>query len=430
MSNLRYIAARVIDSVTDGRSLSDSLDNQLSSIKDSRDRGFVQAVCYGVCRFYTQLDIILSHLLQKPMNANDSDVHALLLVGIYQLMAMRIPDYAAVTETVNATEKLNKSWARGFVNAILRNYLRERESIEKEIQDDPEGLYAHPEWWIDEIKKQWPDQWQDILNANNQHPPFALRVNQQKISREDYINQLTDHVAHGIPETQCGIILETPIPAEELPGFYEGEVSVQDGAAQLAAEILNLSPQLHVLDACAAPGGKLLHMLEMEPTLTVVAIEKDQARLASIKENLARLKFHAEYHCADAANIDRWWDKKPFDRILLDAPCSASGVVRRHPDIKLLRQLNDIKAFAKEQLHLLSSLWPLLKPGGLFLYVTCSIFPEENVEVIKKFIATHADVQEEKIQAEWGVGCEIGRQILPGMHNMDGFYYALLRKLG
>lgn len=430
MSNLRYIAARVIDNVTDGRSLSDSLDNQLSNIKDSRDRAFVQAVCYGVCRFYTQLDIILSHLLQKPMNAKDSDVHALLLVGIYQLMSMRIPDYAAVTETVNATEKLKKTWARGFVNAILRNYLRERENIEKEMQTDYEALYAHPEWWIDTIKKAWPKQWRDILDANNQHPPFALRVNQQKISREEYIAKLTDHVVQIIPETKCGIILESPIPAEELPGFYTGEISVQDGAAQLAAEILNLSPQQHVLDACAAPGGKLLHMLEIEPTLTAIAIEKDKARLASIQENLSRLNLHAEYHCADAANINTWWDKKPFDRILLDAPCSASGVVRRHPDIKLLRQLNDIKAFAKEQLHLLSSLWPLLKSNGLFLYATCSIFPEENVEVMKKFIATRDDVKEEKIQAEWGMECEIGRQILPGMHNMDGFYYALLRKVG
>lgn len=431
MSNLRLIAARIIDNVTEGRSLSDCLEPSLTSIKDSRDRGFVQALCYGVCRFYTRLDVILSHLLEKPMNAKDSDVHALLLVGLYQLMAMRIPDYAAVTETVNATEMLNKNWARGLVNAILRSYLRQREDIEQAIQTDPEALYAHPEWWIDEIKEAWPQQWQAILDANNQHPPFSLRVNQQRLSRDQYLEKLQEanHSAHIIPETKCGIILDEPIAAEELPGFFAGDISVQDGAAQIAAELLALSPHQRILDACAAPGGKLVHMLEIEPQLTIIAIEKDKTRIPSIKENLTRLNMQAQCICNDAANVDAWWDKQLFDRILLDAPCSASGVVRRHPDIKLLRQPEDMEALAKEQHYLLKSLWPLLKPGGLFLYVTCSIFPEENERVLQSFLATHADAQEEKIDATWGLACDIGRQILPGMHQMDGFYFALLKKI-
>lgn len=432
MSNLRLTASQIINDVTEGRSLSDCLDRILPAIKDGRDRALLQAICYGVCRFYTRLDVILSHLLEKPMQAKDGDVHALLLVGLYQLMAMRIPEYAAVAETVNATEKLKKNWARGFVNAVLREYLRQRENIEKEIQSDQEALYAHPEWWIDAIKAAWPDQWEAILDANNQHPPFALRVNLQRITRDKYLEKLqkADHAAQIIPETKCGIILDAPVSAEDLPGFSAGEISVQDGAAQLAAELLALAPGQHVLDACAAPGGKLTHMLEIEPDLSVVAIEKETGRMQSIKENLTRLKIQAECICQDANRVGDWWDGQLFDSILLDAPCSASGVVRRHPDIKLLRYPSDIGAFAQEQLKLLTSLWTTLKPGGLFLYVTCSVFPEENVQVIQDFFADHPDAEEEKIIADWGVACAVGRQILPGMQQMDGFYYALLRKKG
>ncbi|SRR5579885_496858 len=429
--HLRLIAARIINEVTEGRSLSDCLDSALRTITDARDRAFVQAVCYGVCRYYTRLDVILSHLLTKPMKAKDSDVHALLLVGLYQLMAMRIPEYAAVTETVNATDKLKKSWARGLTNAVLRGYLRQRETIEQEVQDDAEARYAHPEWWINAIKKAWPDHWQEILEANNAHPPFSLRVNQQHLARDKYMEtlRLLNHKAHSIPETHSGIILETPVSTAELPGFSAGDVSVQDGAAQLAAELLDLEAKQYVLDACAAPGGKLTHLLEIEPGLSAVtAVEKDKLRMVAIKENLARLKLSAKCICHDAGDVENWWDGQLFDRILLDAPCSASGVVRRHPDIKLLRQPEDIRRLAGEQAYLLDSLWPLLKPGGLFLYVTCSIFPEENVHVLKRFFASHSDAQEEQLKVSWGLPVEIGRQILPGMHHMDGFYYALLRK--
>jgi 16S rRNA (cytosine967-C5)-methyltransferase len=432
MINLRVIAAHVIEEVTDGRSLSDSLEMALTSIKDPRDAAFVQAVCYGVCRFYTRLDVMLSHLLQKPLKEKDSDVHALLLVGLYQLWAMRIPDYAVVTETVNAIEKFKKPWARALVNAILRNYLRQRDAIEKQIENDPEAVYAHPQWWIDKIKAAWPLQWQEIFKANNAHPVFALRVNQRMLTRDNYLEKLQQagHAAHLISATQNGIILEKPISAEELPGFAAGEVSVQDGAAQLAAEWLDIKPEQRVLDACAAPGGKLTHLLEIEPHLgSVIAVEKEASRLSSIKANLKRLNLQAECICADASAVNEWWDKQLFDRILLDAPCSASGVIRRHPDIKLLRQPTDIKVLAKQQLHLLTQLWPLLKVNGLFLYATCSIFPEENVQVLQQFLASHPDAKEEKIRLEVGFACDVGWQILPGMGDMDGFYYALILKV-
>lgn len=432
MTNLRLLAALVIDDVTNGMSLSECLELALAPIPDARDRAFVQALCYGVCRFYSRLDVILSHLLKKPMNAKDSDLHALLLVGLYQLIEMRIPDYAAVTETVNATKNLDKAWARGFANAVLREYLRNSTVIAEKIKSDDEAVYAHPAWWIAAIKKAWPAEWQAILEANNQHPPFTLRVNQRQHTREEYVKKLEaqDHAAYLIPETQQGLMLALPVAVETLPEFSSGAVSVQDGAAQLAAELLALAPGQRVLDACAAPGGKLTHIAEIEPHLAaLVAVEKDAARMPLIAANLTRLSLQAECVCQDVNHVKSWWDGQLFDRILLDAPCSASGVIRRHPDIKLLRQPTDIAAFATEQQRLLGSLWPLLSPGGLLLYATCSIFPEENVKVLQQFLAKHSDGQEEAITATWGLPCAIGRQILPGMHGMDGFYYARIRKL-
>lgn len=431
MTNLRYLAARVIDEVTNGHSLSDCLDHTLDNLKDPRDRAFVQAVCYGVCRYYPKLDVMLSHLLQKPMKAKDSDIHALLLVGLFQLMEMRVPAHAAVAETVEAVEKFKKSWARGLVNAVLRAYQRTATQLNEKIHIDAEAHYAHPQWWIDKIKKAWPEHWEKILAANNTHPPFSLRVNQNQLSRDDYLAKLSaeEMLAQPIEHTKEGIILLTPVATENLPGFAAGIVSVQDGAAQLAASLMELEPKQRVLDACAAPGGKLLHILEIEPDLTeIIAIEKDEKRIASIKENLTRSASAAKVICADAIDVEDWWDGQPFDRILLDAPCSASGVIRRHPDIKLLREASDIAALAIEQLQLLHALWPLLKPNGILVYATCSIFPTENAELIQQFMLNHKDAQEEPIQAEWGIPMPIGRQILPGMHNMDGFYYARLRK--
>lgn len=432
MTAARVLAASIIDAVSNGQSLTECLETSLPRLKTAKDKAFVQAICYGVCRFYYRLDVLLSYLLEKPMKAKDSDLHALLLVGLYQLMAMRVPDYAAVTETVNATNDVNKSWGKGLVNAVLRRYLRDKEELEKQLDEDVESQYSHPLWWITSMQKAWPDDWQKILIANNTHPPFSLRVNEHKQSRNDYLKTLSSlkEEIEIIPELPSGLTISPALPVEELPGFLQGQVSVQDGAAQFAARWLALEPGMRVLDACSAPGGKLAHILEIEPALDkVIAVEKDPKRIESINENVTRLKLNADIHCADVAHVNTWWDGKLFDRILLDAPCSASGVVRRHPDIKLLREQSDIATLAKEQLHLLNNLWPLLSENGVLLYVTCSVFPQENEQVLNAFLAAHNDAQEYKIDTPIGHQRDVGLQILPGEQNMDGFYYARLKKI-
>jgi 16S rRNA (cytosine967-C5)-methyltransferase len=442
MSHLRFFSAQVMAAVMRGHSLSDRLMPACAAIlKDPRDRSFVQAVAYGICRFYPRLDFLLRQLLQKPLKAKEVEVRALLLVGLYQLLEMRVPNYAAVTETVKAAAQMERSWAGSLVNAVLRECLRRKEQIPDLIASDLEAQYAHSAWWMERIRKSWPEQEHDILLANNQRAPFTLRVNARRMTREAYIDQIDRLSARlysiarkpmrteVVPETTHGVILQSPLAVEELPGFMAGDVSIQDGAAQLAAGLLQLAPGQYVLDACAAPGGKLLHILESEPHLAgVVALEKEERRMRLLKENLTRLHYQATCLCVDAAEVKTWWKGRYFDRVLLDAPCSGSGVVRRHPDIKLLRQRANISLFAREQMRLLTALWTVLKPGGLLLYATCSIFPEENVQVLQRFLAFQPTAKEEPLSVSWGLPCAIGRQILPGMHQMDGFYYACLRK--
>lgn len=429
--NIRAVAARVINEIIEGASLTDVLPEALKQFADPRDQGFLQAVCYGVCRWFFRLDLVMEYLLDRPINEKDGDIHALILVGLFQLMEMRVPAHASVSETVSAVESLKKPWAKGLVNAVLRNYLREAETIHKEIQKNETALYSHPEWFVASVSKDWPAEWQDILTANNQHPPFALRVNTGLISREDYLEKLAalEMDAQAILETQSGIVLAKPVDVTSLPGFADGEISVQDGAAQLASELLNPLAGMRVLDACAAPGGKTTHVLEMQKHLTeLVAVDCEESRLDIVRENLERLKLSATIKCADICEVDAWWDGELFDRILLDAPCSASGVIRRHPDIKLLRRAEDVSQLAKVQMQMLTTLWPLLRPEGILVYTTCSVLTEENAQNLQSFIASHQDAKEIKINASWGKECTIGRQILPGMHGMDGFYFACLRK--
>lgn len=435
MTNLRYISACIINNILQGYSLTDCLPKYLVTLTDARDRAFVQAVCYGVCRFYPRLNFLLQTLMQKPLKQKDRDVYALLLIGLYQLSEMQVPAHAAISETVNAVDNFKKSWARGLVNAVLREYTRKKGQLSDSITQDQVAYFAHPKWLINKIKQAWPMNWEEILIANNEHPPFALRINQRKITRHDYIQLLSEAeiAADILPATDEGIILPIPIPIEAVPGFLAGQLSVQDGAAQLAAHLLNLKPNLRILDACAAPGGKLMHILESEVNLKmVIALEKDLARIISINENLNRLHLESDklkIICQDAKNINAWWDGVLFDRILLDAPCSASGVIRRHPDIKLLRQPEDVASLCQEQWQLLTTLWPLLATGGSLLYATCSIFPEENNLLMEKFLAAHTDARAETLDASWGTACRIGRQILPGHLQMDGFYYARLQKI-
>jgi len=426
--NTRLIAARVLSRVLqDGQSLTAALDNALQAVESSKDRAFIQALCYGVCRQYHRLDFILSQLLDKPLK--DTDVKALALVGLYQLKFMRVKPHAAVSETVLATRK--KPWAKSLINAVLRTYLREQEGLEEKADKEQTAAASHPEWLIKQIEQDWPEQAQKILLENNQQPPMALRVNLSRTSRDHYLQALMDKDIAAVAVSFCpsAIMLDKPVPVDLLPGFAEGLVSVQDAAAQLAAELLDVQPGHRVLDVCAAPGGKTAHILESQSQLKeLVAVDIDESRMQRVSENCQRLNLQAKLVVGDAANPEGWWDGKPFDRILLDAPCSALGVIRRHPDIKLLRRAEDIKPLQALQKNILQAVWPLLAPGGLLLYATCSILKQENEQQVQVFLAEHDDAVELSIEADWGSAGKCGRQILTGESGMDGFYYARISK--
>lgn len=431
INNPRLTAMRILQGVIyQGQ----SLDKALHDVElPAQNASYIRALCFGVIRYYYRLITLAQLLLTKPLKEKDRDIYLLLLGGIYELLYMHTPPHAVISETVNTIRASGKVWATGLVNAILRNLQRKQDALLQQLESEPSSYYAHPEWLIKALKKAWPAHWQAILEANNQQPPMSLRVNQQKLSREQYSTQLqaVDIHAHAIPYTNNGLTLNQPVMVDQLPGFTAGEVSVQDGAAQFAADLLELAPNQRVLDACAAPGGKTGHILEIAPDLQeVVALDIDANRLARITENLSRLQLHATLKVADASNPAQWWNGQPFDRILLDAPCSGTGVIRRHPDIKLLRRPTDIEALAAQQLNLLTQLWPLLTPGGILVYCTCSIIPQENLQLIEQFLANQADAQEKRIDSAWGVPLTYGRQILPSTNGMDGFYYARLQKVG
>ncbi len=427
--NTRLIAARVLSRVLqDGQSLTAALDHAFLSIESGKDRAFIQALCYGVCRQFHRLDFVLSQLLDKPLK--DADVKALALVGLYQLNFMRVKPHAAVSETVLAVRK--KPWAKSLINALLRTYLREQEGLEHKADAFQSAALSHPEWLIKQIEQDWPEQALSLLQENNLQPPMVLRVNLAKISRENYLQRLIGQeiAAEAVSFCPSAIKLDKPVPVDVLPGFADGLVSVQDTAAQLAAGLLDVQPGQRVLDVCAAPGGKTVHILESQAQLKeLVAVDIDESRMQRVSENLQRLKLQAKLVVGDAAKPEDWWDGTLFERILLDAPCSALGVIRRHPDIKLLRRAEDIGPLQALQKSILQAVWPLLAPGGVLLYATCSILKQENEQQIQAFLAEHSDALELSIEAEWGTAGVCGRQILTGDSAMDGFYYARLSKL-
>lgn len=429
--NARLIAVEIITKVlAEKRSLSQLLSKEYNLSKD--DQALLKELVYGVIRWFFLLKALSSHFLKKELRSKDLDIQVMILLGLYQLLYMRIPQHAAVYETVKLTKMLKKPWAKALVNAVLQNFLREKITALHAIESIESAYYSHPEWLIAAIKTAWPTNWQAILLANNEKPPMSLRINCQKTTREKYQSLLKEHniSSDAIAHTSQGIQLEHAKSIESLPHFFQGFVSVQDGAAQLAAELLNLKPHLAVLDACAAPGGKTCHILEKETQLTKLsAVEKDSSRIAKIYENLQRLDLKADVICADVEDTELWWDGEQFDRILLDAPCSATGVIRRNPDIKILRTVSDISELAKLQKKIIQKLWPLLKPDGILLYATCSILPAENVGVAKFLLKDNKNCQEIPIKAAIGHSQEVGLQILPGENNMDGFYYALFKKL-
>ncbi len=426
----RFAAVQVITQVLHkGRSLSGALPATLPTVA-SGERGLCQELCYGTLRWHPRLERLLERLLDKPLKKRDRDIHILLLIGLYQLIQLNIPAHAAVSATVEVTRQLNKAWARGLVNALLRRFLREQESLSAQLDQDPVSATAHPGWLLDALRQDWPEQWGSITAANNAHPPMTLRVNRNHHGRKAYLEELAQHgiAASAASHAPDAVTLDSPLPVDALPGFAEGRVSVQDAAAQLAAGIVDPQPGERILDACAAPGGKTGHLLEYCPTIDLTALELEADRLVRIRENLERLGLHARLSCGDASDPATWWDGQPFDRILLDAPCSATGVIRRHPDIKLLRRPDDIAQLARLQQQILNALWPLLKTGGRLVYATCSVMRRENALQVANFLAEREDCVELPLDVPWGTGESVGRQILPGQDGMDGFYYACLEK--
>ncbi len=433
--NPRATAALIIYSVAhEGINLDDALAKHLDH-SEPGTHAFIKAMCFGSLRFYPRLLFFLSHLIDKPVKTKEKLIECLLLAGIYETYYMQTPSHACVSETVDAALDLKKKWAKGLTNAVLRGALREQEQLTLASEQSEGAHTAHPKWLLKLIKKHWPDESEQIIQANNQPGPLTLRVNLTKNSRPEYLQQLADkNIKAAICEfSEAGIQCEQAVDVTELPGFTNGHVSVQDQAAQLAAILLAPETGERVLDACAAPGGKTSHLLEYNSQIKMTALDKIESRVARIRENLNRLGLRAQTITGDALKGDKktdtWWDGKPFDRILLDAPCSATGVIRRHPDIKLLRKPDDISQLVETQAQMLSSLWPLLKTGGMLLYSTCSILAEENDQQIQQFVHNTATAESQPIEANWGQRGKFGRQILPGESDMDGFYYAIIRKI-
>ena len=427
----RAAAARVLAAVLNqGTSLNEPLALELGRVAP-RDRALLQQLCYGSLRSFHRLDAVLEQTLQKPLKKKDADIRALLVIGLYQLMEMRTPDHAAISTAVEACRALDKPWATGLVNGVLRRCSRESAALLAGL--DPAQSLSHPEWLLRELQSAWPDHWQQLVDANNSHPPMCLRVNNRRTSRDEYLEELS---AAGIEAASCthsgdGIRLSSPRDVTELPGFDGGLVSVQDEAAQLAAILLAPMPGDRVLDACAAPGGKTCHLLELQAQLTeVVAMDSDPDRLLRVADNLERLELSAQLLEGDARKPPQALVPASFDRILVDAPCSGSGVIRRHPDIKLLRREQDMAMLAQTQREILQGSWPLLRPGGQLLYATCSIFPVENRDVVDSFIASTEDASLSPITAAWGEDQGGMRTLLSSSSGSDGMFYALINKAG
>ncbi|MEH6499637.1 MAG: 16S rRNA (cytosine(967)-C(5))-methyltransferase RsmB [Pseudoalteromonas distincta] len=428
----RLAACNALVAVMAGKaSLGTSLPAQLQHVAP-RDQALARELAFGTARWFQRLEGLANALLEKPLKAADRDLQALLLVGLYQLLYTRIPAHAAIDESVNAANTLKKPWAKGLLNAVLRRAQRESDDLLAGLERDPTLRLSHPRWLQKQFKADWPEHWEAICNANNLHPPMTLRVNLQKTTRQAYLQQLEDAGmdAQPTPFSTVGITLTSPCDVQQLPDFQLGAVSVQDEAAQLAAPLLELKAGQRVLDACCAPGGKTCQILESEAQLgSLLALDLEPARLQRVRDNLQRLGLRADLKAADARDLQAWWDGQPFQRILLDAPCSATGVIRRHPDIKLTRQADDILALATLQGQILDALWQTLEVGGILVYATCSVLPAENTQVIEAFLARQPGARELDIRADYGLPQPHGRQLLPQSQGHDGFYLAKLMKI-
>lgn len=427
MHNVQLLAARAVGQVLAGQSLNQALDEirRAHSTLTPPQRGALQDLSYNALRWMSRLDGLLGGLLQRPLS--DERVRCLLLVALGQLEYGKSAQHAVVDNAVRAASSLNQPWAKGLVNAVLRNFLRQREALLQRVDQAESTRLSYPEWWISKLKRQYPDDWESMLDAGNSHPPMTLRVNVRKTGRDAYLVQLAENEIAAYAVGQSGIRLERPVPVEKLPGFGEGLVSVQDLGAQQAAPLLDVEGGMRVLDACSAPGGKSAHLLELAD-IDLLSLDNDAERLHKVRDTLRRLELTGGVGQGDAAQPETWWDGRPFDRILADVPCSAAGIVRRHPDIKWLRREADIIGFAEQQAVILQGLWSTLAKGGKLLYATCSVFHEENRQQVETFLAERPDARRLPLAGSQLSGSEKEGQLLP-CDAHDGFYYALLQKI-
>lgn len=427
----RRVAVKVLLQVLEhAHSLSTARARVFAELSDTRDKALAMELVHGVLRWRWKLEAIIRSLLNKPLRRKDHDIQILLMMSLYQLMELNTPDYAVVDEAVQLSRQLKKSWSSAMVNGVLRTFLRDRATLLSTIDNDEVAHFAHPEWLIKAIRDDWPQHWRQILQANNQRPPLWLRVNRKQHRTDEYIALLQQAGLPSQPHPHASeaLKLDQGMDVQALPGFAEGAVSVQDVGAQLAAGLLQAESGQRVLDLCAAPGGKTCHLLETATDIEMIAVDVEPQRMQRVEENLERLQLRAELIVGDAIDTASWWDGRCFDRILIDAPCSATGVIRRHPDIKSLRRAEDLQALTQSQQKILTQAWQMLSPGGHLLYVTCSVLRQENEQQIKQLLAELDDASEIRFDADWGVACEYGRQLLPGEGDADGFYFTCLNK--
>ncbi|MCZ6503265.1 MAG: 16S rRNA (cytosine(967)-C(5))-methyltransferase RsmB [Gammaproteobacteria bacterium] len=419
MREYQQAVSTLLKVVRNGQSLASSFSQEVTPL--------AKQITYGVLREYYLLDYLSSSVLDRPLPSKHLDLKLLLFCGIYSIRTLKRPQHASVDAVVDSTKALRKPWSKSLVNAVLRNYIRRRNDLDDISGESIEIQTNHPEWLTTRISRAWPDDAGQIFRANNEQPPMVLRINELKTTRENYLTLLADDKvdARAGSLVTSSVVLESPCPVDRLPGFEDGWVSIQDEASQLAAYLLKTCAEENVLDACAAPGGKACHLLEMYPDIKLVANDKDQVRLKAINENLIRLGLSCEVTCMDLVDIRN----RKFDKILIDAPCSATGIIRRHPDIKLLRKNSDIDKLCAMQSRLILAAWQLLDHGGELLYSTCSVLPEENEDIVSSFILSRDDVEVLPINVDAGIKLQIGHQLLPTSAAHDGFYYAHLRKL-
>ncbi|HEX7813976.1 16S rRNA (cytosine(967)-C(5))-methyltransferase RsmB [Dyella sp.] len=432
MNDTRALAAQALAEVAlRGASLREVMERQAPRLADSRDRALLMALVSDGSRWWLRFDAALDRLLERPLRDKEPRIHALLVLGLVQLEILQLPAYAAVAATVQAARELKRPQLAGLVNAVLRRWQREREQHLAALDAQPRTRHAHPAWLARAIARDWPEQADAVMAADNLEPPLMLRANARRGTRDALIEALRAAGYEAQPHAwlRDGIVLPHSTDVTRMPGFAEGLFAVQDGAAQIAADILDAQHGQRVLDACAAPGGKACHVLE-RADVALTAVEFDAARTARIRQNLERLGLQASLVTGDAGDPSAWWDGKPFDRILIDAPCSATGVLRRRPDVRLHRRDTDVATLAAQQKRILDGVWPTLAPGGRLVYITCSLLRAENEAVVQGWLAEHTDARVVSLELPVGQAAAIGWQVLPGDGDLDGMYYAVLERIG